>query len=214
MTQPTIIEDASITKLIEPFLTKGTINRIRCVDERPEKTQDTKDEKGVQLPGACYGILDAIKTITNCKEEEARKKAKDAHIPWSIHDDEHHGALGCGYGKLVQTESETVLAPEAVAVAERFAFVSAQPIHEILTLIGDHNPKYAIINYREGTTIHSPKAVEAGVGSFNFDYWAAVAFGKQLRVDGQQFATHLLEVYTKTVMRLTNNAITTFYTIR
>ena len=191
MTNGTQIADETITKKIEPFLVQATMMKLRCVDERPEKTSGEIQEnglKGVQFPGAWYGVIDAIKSLSACTEEAARQRAMDAHIPFSIHDDEHHGALGCGYGKLVQTEPETVMAPEAIDVASRFSFITSQPNHEVLTLVGDHHPIYATINYREGTTIDSPNAVAAGVGSFNYDYWAGITLGKQLSMDPKQFA--------------------------
>ena len=207
------VTNEKVTQKIKPFLTKATIAKLRCVDERPEKIKKT-GEKGVQFPGGYYGIIDAIKYLTGCTEEEARMRAQKANIPLGIHDDEHHGALGCGYGKLVQTEPATVLAPEAVDVHDRFAYVNAQEGSEVLTLTGDHNPIYAVVNYQEGTTVNSPAAVAAGVGSFNYDYWAGMKLGKQLGLGEKKFADHLLTVYQNTVMRLTNGAITTFYNIR
>lgn len=217
MENGTRITDSDITKKIEPYLKQATTEKVRCIDERPEKSADASQPdgaKGVQFPGGYYGIIDAIKALSGCTEEEARQRAREANIPLGIHDDEHHGILGCGYGKLVQTEPTTVLAPEAVDVTSRFDFVTSQENHEVFTLIGEHNPTYALINHREGKTIHSAQAVAAHVGSFNYDYWAALKYGSQLRFDPQQFADHMLAVYQKTVIRLTNGAITTFYIIR
>ena len=213
MFQATITTNEEVTQKLRPFFQQATLTKLRCVDERKEQ-KETQGEKGVQFPGAYYGIVDAIKHITGITEEEAREKAKQAHIPFSIHDDTHHGALGCGYGKLVQTEPETVLAPEAVDVTNRYAYVKTQEGANILTLVGDHNPMYALVNYHEGTTLDSPRAVDGGVGSFNYDYWAGIELGKLLGIDGKQFADHLLKVYQNTVMRLTNGAITIFYSIR
>ncbi len=183
---------------IERYLTPANTNLLDCVDERANVQHITH---GVEVPGGIYGILDAIKALTGASEEEARRLVKKAGLPIDAHDDEHHGARGCGYGKLVETEPETVMAVEAVPAEERFAWVQ-QHDGTILHYIGEHNPTHAIINHRSGLTIDPEHAAQDGFGAFSCDLWAIPAFAQKLGIDPQKMTDHIEQVYRRTVTAL------------
>lgn len=183
----------------EAYLMPADSTKLRCVDERIAK--DTVNN-GVAVPGATYGIIDAIKMLASVDEETAWTIAREAKIPINGHTDEHHGAQGCGYGKLVELEPGTVLAYESVPAENRKARIE-QGNGEILTLLGDHHPTEAIVNYKEGTTIDTKRATEGGRGIFCFDAWAMPEMAQKLHLDPDTFANHMLNVYKKTVTKLT-----------
>jgi hypothetical protein len=192
---------------IETYLLRANKKRIRCVDER----EATVPSDGVAIPGATDGLLDAIKFLKNVDEATARQLIISTKLPIAGHIDEHHGPKGCGYRKLVETEHKTVGAPEAVSADDRLAWIT-QEHGEILTLLGDHHPTAAVINYREGTTIDTKKATTDGQGIFNFDIWAMAGYAEKLGIDPAAFTNHLQDVYRKTVTRLTG--MTTFTEVR
>lgn len=192
----------------EQFLFDADRSRIRCVDERPA----TVLSNGIAVPGGVYGIIDAIKTLKHVDEDHAWNIARASGIPIGGHIDEHHGATGCGYGRLVETQPATVLAPEAVLAKDRKEYIEHTLNGEILTLLGDHHPTEAVINYRAGTSIDAKQATEQGRGIFDFDIWAMDGFAQKLGLDGKPFSDHMLDVYKKTVTTLTG--ITTFTDIR
>ncbi|MFH0749764.1 MAG: cadmium-containing carbonic anhydrase [Candidatus Gottesmanbacteria bacterium] len=204
MTQPTTKESRSA----EQFLMPANPKKIRCVDER---VADTAKHDGIAVPGGTEGIIDTIKFLKQVDEETAWKFAVDAGIPMGGHIDEHHGSKGCGYRKLVETEPETVLAVESVAAETRKA--TLENAHgEITTLLGDHQPTEAIINYCEGTTIDTKKAIGENRGIFDLDAWALSDMAEKLGIEKTEFVSHMTDVYKKTVTKLTG--ITTFAEIR
>ena len=202
--------DADTIKTLEKYLLPADISIVACVDERPDRIDNMN---GVEFPGGTYGIIDAIKVLTGCTEEQAWERAQAAGIPMGAHSDEHHGVKGCGYGKLVETEPGTVLAPEAVQVEKRHARIEAAG-GVLPVLHGEHAPTHATINYRGGTSIDPDLAVAGGFGIFNYDYWAALDYALLLKIEPERFAEHLKEVYVRTVMRLTNGALHTFHEFR
>lgn len=183
---------------LTPYLIPVDAAAIRCVDER----QGTEAIAGAGIPGGSYGIIDAIKHLAGVTEEEAWQRAIAAGIPMGAHVDEHHGMLGCGYGKLVETAHEKVMAPERIAVSDRHKKVSDAG-GKVLTLVGDHHPTHAVINDRAGTSISPDLASKDGLGVFVYDKWAARHFGELLGFDATQFADHMENVYKKTVTALT-----------
>lgn len=201
------IEQKNILPNFEHYLQPANFEAIRCVDERPAE----HEANGVQIPGGIYGIIDAIKSLAHCSEEEAWKKAKEANIPMDDHIDEHHGARGCGYAKLVEDEPHTVNAPESIPAENRLAQIKKAE-GTILTLLGDHKPTHATINEKIGTTMNSNRAMEEELGIFNFDRWATKKFGEMLGFNPKEFADHLTKVYENTVTRLTG--IQEFHTLR
>jgi len=202
--------DQEILAKVEKYLMPASLDIVACVDERQDKIDGNN---GVKFPGGTYGIVDAIKTLTGSTEEEAWDKAQKAGIPMGAHTDSHHGELGCGYGRLVQTAPESVGAAGAVPVADRFQRVT--DAHGTAPMLyGEHAPTHATINYKEGLSIDPDQAVPAGFGIFNYDYWAAKDFGKRLGIDPVAFADHLKDVYTKTVTTLTSGGVNKFYELR
>jgi hypothetical protein len=193
----------------EQFLMQANPKKFRCVDERQPDEKVMND--GVAIPGAIYGIVDTIKTINRVSEEVAWKTASDAGLPMDAHMDEHHHERGCGYGKLVEDEPAAVGAVESVPAKTR-KHTADQHGGEIITLLGDHAPTKAVINYRTDTTIDTRKALADKQGIFDLDAWALPNIAKQLHMDPVQFSDHVIEVYKKTVTQLTG--ITQFQEIR
>jgi len=191
------------------YLFPADITLIRCVDER--QAEETDNTNGVEIPGAVYGIIDAIKHFKTCSEDEAWKLAMTANIPLGGHTDEHHGALGCGYARIVENTPDAVLAPEKVPAADRLKKIQ-QVDGLVLNLLGEHHPTHAVINYKEGYSLDPDQAAADGWGIFNFDKWAARAFGTMLQIDGEIFADHLENVYKRTVQKLTQ--IQSFHELR
>jgi hypothetical protein len=184
---------------LEEFLMQANTNRIRCVDER----KATALNNGVAIPGATDGVLDAIKSLLPVDEFAARQLLLRAKLPIGGHIDEHHGSKGCGYRKLVETEHGTVDAREAVLAESRLTWITDNG-GEVLTLLGDHHPTDAVINYRTGTTIDTEGAGAKGKGIFDFDIWAMKGYAQKLDIDPDDFTDHMLDVYKKTVTRLTS----------
>lgn len=201
-------EEAEVPNF-EKYLFPADIALIRCVDER----QAVDNTNGVEIPGGTYGIIDAIKYFKpNITEEEAWKLAKEKGIPFGGHIDQHHGAKGCGYGRLVEEKPEIVRARENIPAADRLRRIQENKDGKIQTLLGDHHPTHAVINHRKDFSIDPDKAYKDKLGIFNFDKWAAKIFGELLGFDGDAFADHLEDVYKRTVTELTG--ITTFYEIQ
>ncbi len=192
------IEQGTQQHLVEKYLFPASLDTIRCVDER----QAIDASNGVEFPGGIYGIIDEIKRLSGCSEDEAWEKARQANIPLDDHIDEHHGAKGCGYARLVEEQHETVLAPESVPAQKRLEKIQ-QLGGKIQTLLGEHHPTHAVINHRIHTSIDPDQATENGLGIFNFDKWAAKVFGERLGFDPQKFADDLEKVYRRTVTALT-----------
>ena len=191
------------------YLMKANEKKTRCVDEREPDAKTVND--GIAIPGATFGIIDAIKTLTGASEEEAWDRATKAGIPMNGHDDTHHGPKGCGYERLVEEEPASVLAVESVPAATRKAKLEEEH-GTVITLLGDHQPTEAIINYREGTTIDTKKAVNEHRGIFDLDAWALSAMAEKLGIDTNVFTAHVIDVYKHTVTKLTG--ITEFAEVR
>lgn len=193
----------------EQFLMPANPKKFRCVDERQPDEAVIND--GIALPGAIYGIVDAIKAIQHVDEPTAWQLASDAGLPMDAHMDEHHHERGCGYGKLVEDEPATVGAVESVPAKTR-KVTADEHGGEIITLLGDHAPTEAIINYRPDTTIDTKKALADKRGIFDLDAWALPQLAEKLHIDADQFSSHIIDVYQKTVTRLTG--ITKFQEVR
>ena len=193
----------------EQFLMQANPDTFRCVDER--QPDATVLNNGVALPGAIYGIIDAIKAINHVDEATAWQLASDAGLPMDAHMDEHHHERGCGYGMLVEDEPTTVGAVESVPATTRKATADEHG-GTVITLLGDHAPTEAIINYRPDTTIDTRKALADKRGIFDLDAWALPQLAERLHMDADQFTSHIIDVYQKTVTRLTG--ITKFQEVR
>ncbi len=76
----------------------------------------------------------------------------------------------------------------------------------VMEYIGAHDPTYAVINFREGTSIYSDQAMAGGVGIFNFDAWAVREYvdrinasGSGVYIDPDAVVEHMVNVFTATV---------------
>lgn len=189
---------------LELYLLPANIDLIRCVDER--QAEDATN--GVEIPGGIYGIIDAIKAIKGLTEEQAWQLAQESDIPIDAHVDDHHGASGCGYAKLVETDPSKVGAPEAILAKQRLERVR-QAGGNILHYIGDHKPTHATINNRTGFSLDPDQAMIDGLGVFNYDAWAAREYANRLNINPEKFAKHIENVFKQTVTALTGMAIFT-----
>jgi len=187
-------------KLVEQYLENANIKKIRCIDERKGEIPAQGE---IAIPGGIYGIIDAIKHISGCSEDQAWQKAKAAGIPLDGHIDEDYGANGCQYGKLAENQHDAIMAPEAIPVEQRLNRIKTEG-GTIQILKGNHHPTHAVINSREGCTINTDTANADNLGIFNFDMWAVKKFAEMLDLDANQFSSHLEQVYKKTVMVLTS----------
>jgi hypothetical protein len=201
-----IFDRENIGSLAEPFLLPANLELIRCVDER----QALDATNGVEIPGGIYGVIDAIKVLSGRSEDEAWDYAIAQGVPIGAHIDEHHDALGCGYGRLVEQSPSSVLAPESIPAQERLNRVKAVG-GTVMNYVGDHNPQYALINNRRGRSFDPDQAWEAGFRAFNFDRWAAEAYARRLKLKPKQMGDQLENVYKATVRAL--SPITKFHKI-
>ena len=83
---------------IESLLVPANIFRIACVDER--KVQEVNKTNPVNLPGATYCLVDALKALYGYSEEDAWQVLSKVNIPICSHIDNHivgdHEENGCG----------------------------------------------------------------------------------------------------------------------
>lgn len=190
------IPPEELAKLVAKERRKATLKRIRCVDER--QALDTSN--GVEIPGATYGLVDALKALEGISEDQAWNRIISARIPVEAHIDEGHGERGCGYAKLVEDEPGTVLAVESIPALQRLQRVYDQG-GQVATYIGEHAPRIAVTNEKKGWSLDPDQAPH--LGAFSFDAWAAEQYGRMLRVrDPRKFKAHLTQVYQNTVRRL------------
>lgn len=194
---------------LEQYLFPADVDLLQCVDER-QTVEDTTN--GVEIPGAIYGIIDAVKALKGISEQEARELIEKSGIPIGAHVDEHHGEKGCGYARLVETSPARVSAIEAVLAADRLNWVK-QTKGPILHYVGEHHPTHATITRRGGFSIDSDQAwKDKGFGIFNCDVWIAGEFAKKLGIDPKQMMDHMEKVYRQTVTAL--SGITAFEEIQ
>ena len=191
------MEPKSQYEQAKEYLRKADLHVIECVDERLSDGV----ENGVEIPGAVYGMVDAVKSILGLTEEQAWDYVYSHNVPIGAHIDDHHDEEGCGYAKLVQTEPGTVHAVEAVPAAERLARVNGYG-GRVTTYTGSHQPTFAVINDKRGQSIDPDAAMGNGIGIFSYDRWAAHEFGKRLKMNPKQVAAHIENVYRATVARL------------
>lgn len=190
----------------EKYLTPANMDAVRCIDERPTKESFTA---GIQIPGGIYGLIDAVKELRHMDEQSARDLVVKAGIPLDAHTDEHHGAKGCGYAKLVESDPQSIRLSDAVNADDRITWISQQN-GQVLTYIEDHKPVAAVINQRDQTTFNSPAAWKDGKGTFNLDVWAMKQFAPKLGVGTASLEKFMTDLYINTVKTLTNSTITQF----
>lgn len=174
---------------MQKYLIRTDTNHLLCIDERPR----IEHIQGIHIPGAIYGVIDALKVISKITEDEAWEKVVCAGIPTDAHTDDHHHddeAMGCGYATLQKTPA-----------SERFERAKAAG-GMVLHYTGGHNPKHAIIVYHKGMTVDQKATWRDGEASFVFDYWAALDLGSKLGVDPKLFANQLEKKFRQTVTTL------------
>jgi hypothetical protein len=173
-----------------------------CIDERPkvEKTQ-----RAVRLPGAVYGLIDAIKSVGHLSEEDAWKYAKEHSIPMDAHTDNHHHegneGEGCGFGATVQNRPEVLGVVESVSANERLDRVKANG-GRIFHYSGGHRPTHAILNYVPETTIDQELAWNDGFGPFVCDLWAVPELAHTLGLDSNKMMGFMTLLFKNTVNHL------------
>lgn len=205
-------EFAPAPDIIEQFVLDADINTLLCVDERQLSEGSPPDAKnGVEVPGAIYGILDMIKSLTGVNEDEARKIVIRSGIPIAAHvDDHHHGQKGCGYAGKVETDPESVLASESITEENRLQWVQ-QHGGTVMEYTGVHNPSYAVINFRPEKSIDSDQAMARGIGIFNFDGWVIQEYVNRINennsdifIDPDKATEHMIKVFVSTVQNLSS----------
>lgn len=192
----------------EKYLCPADPTRRRCVDERHADPQTY----GPQIQGATSGEVDALKQVRHLSEKQAWKTIQDAGIPLDGHVDDHKGANGCGYNNRVETDPTSVGAPESVTALSRLQKVMSAN-GNVLHYHGDHAPVAATINYIPNTTLDTNRISTDGIGTFNLDAWILQEDAQKLKLttdEAAAFMAHVVDSYKKTVMTLTNQAITTF----
>lgn len=190
--------DASVVlQRIGECMVPADLDVLNCIDDR----RSDGISNGVEIPGAIFGVIDAVKAIRNIAEEEAWKAVVRAGIPLFAHLDTGQGARGCGYARLVEDTPNVVLAVESVRAQERLERLLPLGGH-IVTYVGHHHPDYAVINDREGFSFDPESACAQEFGVFNYDRWAARRFAQRLSMDPDGFAGHLENVFRGTVSAL------------
>src|SRR5450759_4045498 len=158
-------------------------NTFLCINERNkvEKTQ-----QAIRLPGAIYGLIDAIKSVGRLSEDAAWKLAKEREIPMDAHTDDHHNdgneGEGCGFGATVQNKPDVIDVVESVPANDRLNRAKANG-GRIFHYTGGHRPTHAVLNFIPETTIDQQKAWNDGYGPFVCDLWAIPDLAKKLGLD-------------------------------
>lgn len=201
------IENEKTAAILERYFVLADIDQIRCVDER----HASFPTNGVQVPGAIYGVVDAVKVLQIVSEDEAWQRVTRAGIPLEAHDDNHAGARGCGYAKQVETDPASVGAPEKILASDRLSRV-VKAHGKILHYEGKHQATHATLNWREGFTLSPERALAEGRGVFNCDLWALRQYAARLELDADQLTNHITAVYRQTVTAL--SGITQFHQLR
>jgi hypothetical protein len=158
-----------------------SVKKILCIDERPRLEQI----RAPHIPGAAYGLVDALKTILGISEEEAWQRLISAGISLDVHTDDHHNeepGLGCGYAGKVQNKPVSVGVSQAVNAQERFEFARDNG-GQVLHYTGPHNPTGAVINNYPDMTIDQTSAWNDGRGVFVYDRWAVLRYAALMNVD-------------------------------
>lgn len=202
-------EEGPKKEFFKKFFIHATTKKIRCIDERIAPDQNN----GVQIQGATSGLVDAYKSVMGVSEDAAWKALSDAGIPIDGHVDEHHG---CGYNLQVESNPAAVDAPGSASVSDRVSRVAAAH-GNLLHYKGDHNPKYATINYMKDKTLNTNDIFKSQTGTFNLDVWAIDGYAKMLHLDHDKadlFKSHIIRAYMDTVTTLTHGAIASFIEIR
>jgi len=164
--------------LLVPVDPKGA---LMCVDGR---LGDGSEEvmSGPKLQGGILGVM----ALGGLSSSEAIMRAKEAGFKPGIHSDDHHGEMGCGFGKLWLNRAFERINPPQESLAEiTQAVVEAGGSSVVLE--GAHAEKTVRINLQEGMTL-----VPDGT-AFILDLWPAQALG----LDSQVVAENALDTVKK-----------------
>lgn len=195
------------------FLTKADVNRLACVDERREvRGVEQKPELQsipVKIPGATYGIADALKTSLDLSESESWELIQKAGIPIRVHLGPEHGhgqsektgigSHGCGYANLVEKSYKEIGVPEPVSADERLVTVMNLD-GQIYSVVGEHKITHATIVWMDGMSIDSEAALKkGGIGVLDCDPWAAGYYadlvnktGPGINLDREEFMQQIV----------------------
>lgn len=207
-------------KIIDLYslLTPANIFRLVCIDERSIKEKNQTNP--VNLPGATYSLVDAVKTLYHYSEADAWELISKVSVPISAHIDDHidskHEGLGCGYARLVETVPEKVYAVEAVKSVDRLLKISENG-GQILHYLEEHQPKMAVLNYKQGFSVDQDELPALGI--LSCDIWAAEYYAVYLkqydnRIDPRAVAKHIEKIFIATVKTLTDRKISRFIRLK
>lgn len=164
--QAEIVSQSSVDDLV-PVDPTGL---MKCVDGR------LSDHAGMRGPKTLGGVY-AIATARGVRDTAGvqkivREVAEAGYVP-SVHGDDGHGPMGCGFFKLWVTGELTGLeAPEFDAEAGKTAVLEADGKYE--TLKGNHAEQHVLINLVPKTTFEPKQdqrfVVDAWIcGEFDLD---------------------------------------------
>lgn len=140
---------------------------FKCVDGRKS---DSSEMNGPKTLGGVYALVAARKQLDLASLKDAVAEVEAAGFAPSVHGDEHHEAMGCGFFKLWATgELDGLDRPEYTADKGRDEVTTAGGTYE--TLKGSHAESCVIINLVEGTT-YEPQTDQ----SFVVDAWITSTF--------------------------------------
>lgn len=175
---------------------------ILCIDERRKKE---KIQRAIRLPGAVYGLIDAIKAVGHLSEPDAWNLAKERGIPMDAHTDDHHQegneGEGCGYGATVQHKPEVLGVVESIPANERLERAKTGG-GRVFHYTGGHRPTHAILNYVPDTTIDQQQAWNDGLGLFVCDLWAVPDLAHRLGLDSTKMTDFMTALFKNTVNHL------------
>lgn len=157
---------------------------LKCVDGRLSDKPDQM--RGPKTLGGVYAVV-AGRGETDIESLKAAVKEVVAagYVP-SVHGDDHHDAMGCGFFKLwVTGQLDGLSEPTYTAAEGKAAAIEAGATYE--TLIGGHEEEVVMINLVEGTTLEPDNT------KFIVDAWVVEKFG----LDLAEYATRAAETVEK-----------------
>ena len=177
-------------------------NTFLCIDERP-KIEPV--QRAIRLPGAIYGLIDAIKSVGHLSEDEAWTLAKERGIPMDAHTDDHHHegneGEGCGMATTVQNKPDVIGVVESVPANDRLKRAKLNG-GRIFHYTGGHRPTHAVLNFVPETTVDQQKAWNDGYGPFVCDLWAIPGIANKLGLDENATMDFMKNLFLKTVNHL------------
>lgn len=153
--------------LCQPSVKVEPTGLFKCVDGRKS---DSTAMNGPKTLGGVYALVAAREQGDLASLEAAVQEVKDAGFAPSVHGDDGHGPMGCGFFKLWATgQLDNLDKPAYDADQGRAAVEGAGGTYE--TLEGSHSESCVLINLVEGTT-YEPQTDQ----SFVVDAWITSTF--------------------------------------